>query len=59
MLGNGQDISATDAVCHDTGAGWAAGVPLKGGNAWCADSTGVSKQVVLSALDTNGDITCN
>ena len=38
--------SATQAVCHDSAAGWAAQVPLKSDStqSWCVDNTGVSKQ---------------
>jgi len=39
--------SATQSVCHETAAAWAAGVPLKTSNlnSWCVDSAGASKQV--------------
>ena len=55
------NMTATVAVCHDLAAGWAAGAALLGTTtgAWCVDSTGVSQVVGLTALDTDGDITCN
>jgi prepilin-type N-terminal cleavage/methylation domain-containing protein len=59
VVDNNRDITATQVACHDAAGGWAMGAPLKSGGAWCVDSTGASKAVALTALDTNGDITCD
>ena len=51
------------AVCHDSATGWAALAPLRVAEgtftAWCVDSTGASQGGVATALDTDGDVTCN
>jgi prepilin-type N-terminal cleavage/methylation domain-containing protein len=51
--------SATQAVCHSTGAAYAILVPLKtdNTNAWCVDSNGSSKQEASTAL-TSGVVAC-
>ena len=60
VQGNTQNITAAQAVCHETAAGWAVGVPLKSvSGAYCIDYKGISGIVLLDALDTDGDITCN
>ncbi len=53
------NITATVGVCHDSATGWVAAVPLLAGLAWCTDYLGTAGQVALTALDTDGDITCN
>lgn len=56
------NMATNAAVCHDSATGWAAGAPLKNTTpsaAWCVDSTGASVGVAITALDTDGDITCN
>ena len=59
-VSNTANVTSAVAVCHDAAGGWAAAAPLKnGGVAWCVDSTGVAASVALTALDTDGDITCN
>ncbi len=58
-VSNTANVTATVAVCHDAAGGWAAAAPLKAGGAWCVDSTGVAASIALTALDTDGDITCN
>ncbi len=58
-VGDDTNAASNVAVCHDTSAGWAAVAPMKNVSAWCVDSTGASKQVALTALDTNADIACD
>ena len=53
------NITTAAGVCHDSATGWVAAVPLLAGFAWCTDYTGAAGQVVLTALDTDNDITCN
>lgn len=57
------DGSASTAICHDSSSGWAAMAPLKSpatsGNQWCVDSTGASKEVAATALNTDNDVTCD
>lgn len=51
------------ATCHDSSAGWAAIAPLRVAEgtftAWCVDSAGASKGVLVTALDTDNDVTCD
>jgi prepilin-type N-terminal cleavage/methylation domain-containing protein len=58
-ISDSANMSTSVAVCHDSVSGWAAGVPLRGGGAWCVDSTKAAIPVAINALDTDGDITCN
>ena len=58
-INDNADMATNVAVCHDSVDGWAAGAPLKGGGAWCIDSTKVATTTVIGALNNNGDITCN
>ena len=39
--------TASQSVCHDSSAAWAANVPLKtnSANSWCVDSAGTSRQL--------------
>lgn len=53
------NITATQSTCHDNATAWAAGAPLKNGNAWCIDSLGNGKEVPLNRLDTDGKMDCN
>lgn len=57
----GDTVNATvsAAACHDSALGWAAVSPLRAGGGYCVDSTGASKSVAITALDTDNDITCD
>jgi prepilin-type N-terminal cleavage/methylation domain-containing protein len=47
-------------ICNDVGStGWAAEIKLKGGNFFCVDSTGSSRDNASAGLTTASDITCN
>lgn len=56
--------SATTVVCHDYNSGgtngWAAigGLRSSATLGWCVDSTGYSSTTLLTALDTDNDVTC-
>ena len=53
------NITSSTGVCHDAVGGWAIGIPLLGGQAWCVDSLGTVGQFALTALDIDSDVTCN
>lgn len=62
-VSNTANATAAIAVCHDAAAGWAAAAPIKNPavatNIWCVDSTGAAKEVAVTALDTDNDVTCD
>ncbi len=60
VVGNTQNITASQTVCHENDTGWAAAVPLKTATgAYCIDNKSFSGVVSLNALDADGDVTCN
>jgi prepilin-type N-terminal cleavage/methylation domain-containing protein len=59
VVGNTQNVTISQAVCHESALGWAAAVPLKSvSGAYCVDNKSFSGIITLSDLDTDGDITC-
>lgn len=62
-VGDATNGTTVVATCHDAQNGWAAIAPFRvaenGMTAFCVDSNGFSGGVLVNALDTDGDITCN